>query len=119
MRHTKYIFEVLDKSAIYILIAGSYTPFTTIVLHHEPLYSFGLLAFLWSCCCLGIGIEFGRPTWEHKGKFSLAMYLGMGWSALVCLPEMARILPRRCLDLMVLGGVAYTVGVPFFLRNNS
>ena len=119
MLHTKWVFEVLDKSAIYILIAGSYTPFTTIVLHHEPLYSTGLLTFLWCCCILGIGVEFGLPTWEHRGKFSLAMYLGMGWSALVCLPEMARILPRRALDWMVLGGVAYTVGVPFFVRNNS
>ena len=119
MLHTKWVFEILDKCAIYILIAGSYTPFTTIVLHHEPIYSIGLLTFLWSCCVLGIGVEFGFPTWRHRGKFSLAMYLGMGWSALVCLPEMARILPRRALDWMVLGGVAYTAGVPFFLRDNS
>jgi len=119
MRHTKWVFEVLDKSAIYILIAGSYTPFLTIVLHHEPIYSIGLLIFLWVLCFLGIGVEFGCPTWAHKGKFSLAMYLGMGWSAIVCLPEVARILPRRPMDLMVLGGVAYTTRVPFFVRNNN
>jgi hemolysin III len=47
------------------------------------------------------------------------MYLGMGWSALVCLPEVARTMPNEGIRLMVLGGVAYTAGVPFFVRNNS
>ena len=119
MRGTKWIFEVLDKCAIYILIAGSYTPFLQIVLAHEPLYSIHLLAFLWILCCLGIGVELCLPGWQHKGKFSLAMYLGMGWSALVCLPEVARILPKEAIHLMVEGGVAYTAGVPFFVRDNS
>lgn len=119
MRHTKWIFEVLDKCAIYMLISGSYTPFLSIVLAHEPLWSTGLLVFLWLLCVLGIGVEFTLPTWQHKGKFSLAMYLGMGWSAVVCLPEVARILPPQGINLMVLGGVSYTAGVPFFVRNNN
>ena len=119
LRYTQWIFRIVDKCAIYILIAGSYTPFIAIVLHHEPFYSTGLLVFLWSCSILGIGVEFARPKWEHRGKFSLAMYLGMGWSAIVCLPKVTRILPRRALEWMVLGGVSYTAGVPFFVRNNS
>jgi hemolysin III len=86
MRNTKWVFEVLDKCAIYILIAGSYTPFLQIVLAHEPIWSIFLLGFLWILCLLGITVEFVMPTWQYKRQFSLAMYLGMGWSALVCLP---------------------------------
>jgi len=119
LQSTKYVFEVCDKCAIYILIAGSYTPFLQVVLAHEPLFSVYLLAFIWSCCCLGIGVEAFFPAWEHKGKFSLAMYLGMGWSALVCLPEVTSVMPENCISVMVLGGVSYTAGVPFFVRNNN
>jgi len=119
MQHTKYIFEVMDKCAIYILIAGSYTPFLQIVLWHEPLYSVYLLTFLWVCCVLGICVEAFLPSWRGKGKFSLAMYLGMGWSSVVCLPEVARVIPEGALNLMILGGVGYTAGVPFFVRDNN
>jgi hemolysin III len=119
MQHTKYIFEVMDKCAIYILIAGSYTPFMQIVLSNEPFFSTLLLCYIWSCCALGIGVEAFYPFWSYKGLFSLAMYLGMGWSALLCLPRVHALLPWRVLELMLLGGVAYTAGVPFFLRNNN
>ena len=119
MQHTKYIFEILDKSAIYILIAGSYTPFLQLILGHEAIWSIGLLAFLWSCCCLGISVEAMCPTWKYRTTFSLAMYLSMGWSALACLPRIAVLVPRSCIQHMVLGGVAYTSGVPFFVRNNN
>jgi len=119
LQHTKYIFEVLDKCAIYILIAGSYTPFLRIVLFHEPVWSIGLLIFIWSCCLFGILVEAFLPDWQYKGRFSLMMYLGMGWTALVCLPEIATLLPDSCIHLMVLGGVGYTAGVPFFVRDNN
>lgn len=119
LRHTKWVFEVLDRCAIYILIAGSYTPFLHIVLAHEPMWSNGMLAFLWILCFMGVGVEFLFPSWRRKGTFSLAMYLGMGWSAVMCLPEVARILDPNAINLMALGGVAYTAGVPFFVRDNS
>jgi hemolysin III len=49
------------------------------------------------------------------------MYLGMGWACLLCLPQMAARLvdERECVLLILLGGVAYTAGVPFFVRNNN
>lgn len=119
MLHTRYIFAVIDKCAIYILIAGSYTPFLQVALAHEPMYSNHLLAFIWVCCFLGIYVEAFLPGWKQKGRFSLAMYLGMGWSALVCLPEVARVVPESAMNLMILGGVGYTAGVPFFVRNNN
>jgi channel protein (hemolysin III family) len=95
LRTTKYLFEVFDKCAIYILIAGSYTPFLQILLHHVPKYSVYLLLFIWSCCVLGVVVEAAHPTWHLKAYFSLAMYIGMGWSAVACLSDVAEILPMR------------------------
>ena len=119
MQNTKYVFEVLDKCAIYILIAGSYTPFLQIVLNHNKWWSIGLLVFIWACCILGIAVEMTYPTWSHRKTFSLAMYLGMGWVSIVCIPELVRILPQGALNLLIMGGVGYTCGVPFFVRNNN
>lgn len=119
LRYTKWIFQVMDKCAIYILIAGSYTPFLQITLSHEPRFSVYLLAFLWVCCFLGITVEASYPTWQYKTLFSLTMYLSMGWSALICLPQVAATVPPAAMKLVVLGGVGYTAGVPFFVRDNN
>mmetsp|Transcript_17497 Transcript_17497/g.39931 ORF Transcript_17497/g.39931 Transcript_17497/m.39931 type:complete len:563 (-) Transcript_17497:197-1885(-) len=119
MVNTRDVFRVLDKCAIYILIAGSYTPFMQILLSDQPMYSFGLLGFIWTCGVLGISVEAFYPNWKHKTSFSLSMYLGMGWSCVVCLPQMMARLHAPCVYLILLGGVAYTGGVPFFVRNNN
>ena len=78
--NTRHIFRVMDKCAIYILIAGSYTPFMQVLLNDQPIYSFGLLGYIWVCCILGVTVEACYPNWKHRAKFSLAMYLGMGVS---------------------------------------
>jgi hemolysin III len=119
MVNTRDVFRVMDKCAIYILIAGSYTPFLQIMFSDEPVYSYGLLGFLWLCGGMGMLVEAKYSTWKWKGRFSLTMYLAMGWSALVCLPEMQERLPTECIYLVILGGVGYTAGVPFFVRDNN
>jgi len=78
LQHIKYIFQVMDKCAIYVLIAGSYTPILTVIFHDNMVFSFGLLGFIWTCCLLGISVEAFAPTWNWRPIFSLAMYLGMG-----------------------------------------
>ena len=78
--NARYVFRVMDKCAIYILIAGSYTPFIQILLSDQPLFSFGLLGFIWICCVLGISVEAFCPNWKYRQMFSLSMYLGMGVS---------------------------------------
>eukprot|EP01082_Thalassiosira_pseudonana_P003628 g3135.t1 g3135 contig12:1490258-1491796(+) len=119
LQRTRYIFQVFDMCAIYILIAGSYTPFLSIVLHHEPLWSNSLLAFIWMCGISGISVEAFAPLWVHKPKFSLAMYLGMGWTCMICINELIEALDKNAIRLLVAGGVWYTAGVPFFVRNNN
>ena len=119
LKYTRYIFECFDHCAIYILITGSYTPFLRIALHDKPLGSYYLLIFLYLCCFGGVMVEAFYNTWVHKPKFSLAMYLGMGWSCMICMPDMMAILPKEAINLILLGGLGYTAGVPFFVRNNN
>lgn len=119
MQHTRYIFEALDKCAIYILIAGSYTPFLQIALGDFPMWSVWLLLFIWACCFLGIYVQAAMPDWKHKKNFSLLMYLGMGWACVASLHDLTVALPPRAIHLMIMGGVGYTSGVPFFVRNNN
>jgi len=78
MVNTRDVFRVMDKCAIYILIAGSYTPFMQILLSDQPIYSYGLLGFIYTCGFLGIAVEALYPKWTWKSTFSLTMYLGMG-----------------------------------------
>jgi hemolysin III len=118
LQNTRYIFEVLDKCAIYILIAGSYTPFITIIMNSHFHLQVAMLLFIWLGTFAGIYVEFYHPTWKHKTVFSLSMYLGMGWVAAFAPKDVVAIVPPAAKNLIILGGVGYTSGVPFFLRNN-
>ena len=114
-----HLFHSKDHCAIYILITGSYTPFLRIALEDSPVASLYLLMFQWICCTLGICVEAFYNSWVHKPKFTLAMYLGMGWACVICLPQFMEVLPKEAIQLLVMGGVGYTSGVPFFVRNNN
>lgn len=119
LQKTRRIFAIIDKCAIYILIAGSYTPYLQISLQHKPIWSFGLLAFIWTCCIGGISVDVFYSDWVYKKEFSLAMYLGMGWSCMICAPALTESMPQEAVNLIILGGVCYTGGVTFFVRNNN
>ncbi|MBE3639882.1 PAQR family membrane homeostasis protein TrhA [Mangrovicoccus algicola] len=99
----------LDHSAIYVKIAGTYTPFT--LLSGVP--ATGLLAGLWGSALAGALLKMIAP-----GRFrwlALALYLGMGWAALFAGGAMLEALPARVTALMVAGGIVYTAGVAFYL----
>ena len=119
LKLTRDIFHVFDRCAIYILIAGTYTPMLMITFPDNIFWSGYLLSFIWVCGICGICVDASAPTWKHKGKFSLAMYLCMGWASMIVVPDFIRILPEGATNLLVLGGVLYTAGVPFFVRNSN
>lgn len=109
----KDILEVIDKSAIYVLIAGTYTPFTLGVLRGT--YGWLLLAAVWVLALYGVVRTVAGGT-ERPYKGTL-LYLAMGWLVvLVFGPVMERMHPTG-LALIVAGGVAYTVGVAFYVAN--
>eukprot|EP00466_Bigelowiella_natans_P001669 jgi/Bigna1/49729/estExt_Genewise1.C_550043 len=109
---TNKIFQALDHSAIYLLIAGTYTPVLMLALH-DNYWSVPLLWFQWTCCTVGLCIEF--YDFVGKVQLTLIMYVAMGWSILICFEDLTNSISDAGLFWLVVGGVMYTGGVPFFL----
>ncbi len=103
-----WLFQRVDHAAIYLKIAGTYTPFTLITGQ-----GLGLLAGLWGAAAVGVALKVFSPL---RFRFvALALYLGMGWVGVLILPDLAQTLPLAVVVLMVTGGVVYTLGVVFYL----
>jgi len=114
-QETVYIFSILDYSGIFLLIAGSYSPFLGILFHGE-LWARVLLGCMWMTALLGI-LTAAFYRGPGQTAFRLSLFLTMGWSAVICLGRIARKLGNAGTGLLVGGGVMYTVGVPWFVRN--
>ena len=102
--------RVLDHCAIYLLIAGTYTPFMLGALRGG--WGLTLLAAVWLMAVAGVVYKLfllGRFP-----RLSTAMYLAMGWLAVLTLPGLLRELPLQTVLWLVAGGLAYTVGTVFF-----
>ena len=103
----------LDHSMIFVMIAGSYTPFAVLVLH-GPL-AIALLIAVWAGALLGVGFNLAwsdAPTWLRAG-----LYVILGWAAVAALPQLGAALGIGGMLLLGLGGVLYTVGaVVYALR---
>ena len=110
---TKRLFQLLDHSAIYLLIAGSYTPFTLGVLR-GPL-GWTLLGIVWGLAIGGILIKaLGAMRCE---KISTFLYLAMGWLVLIAIKPLWENMSPEGLAWLVAGGVSYSVGVIFFVSD--
>ncbi|MGL5056223.1 MAG: PAQR family membrane homeostasis protein TrhA [Fusobacteriaceae bacterium] len=106
----KCIFRILDHSAIFILISGSYTPYFLGVFHGETRWIF--LGLQWGLTFLGIIFKI-----FFVGKFeflSTAIYLIMGWMVVFVFPELKSSIPIKSLNFLILGGISYSVGVIFY-----
>lgn len=114
----KRVLHVVDQSCIYLLIAGTFTPFLAITLRDEPLYSTGMLALLWLMCGIGLCLSFLYfGPWRMHGN--LACFLLLGWSGALCLPALSAHMSRAGLWWLAGGGVLYTLGVPFFAMDSD
>ncbi|MCB2124574.1 MAG: hemolysin III family protein [Rhodobacteraceae bacterium] len=98
----------LDHSAIYVKIAGTYTPFTLLSGH-----GFWLLAGLWGAALAGVGIKLVSP--DRFRPLALGLYLAMGWAGLAAGGTFLATLSGPVMALILTGGVLYTVGVAFYL----
>jgi hemolysin III len=106
----KRIFRTLDHGAIYLFIAGSYTPFALGALAGP--WGWTLFGLVWSLALLGITLKaFDRLS--HPG-LSTGLYLLMGWLVLIAAVPLAEHVPSRGVALLVAGGLAYTLGVVLF-----
>jgi len=98
--------KYLDHSMIFVLIAASYTPLTLLAL--RPATGITLLALAWVGAVVGILVTIARlERWHGLG---LAMYLGLGWLAVVAAPQLAHALSPTELTLLITGGLLYTAG---------
>jgi hemolysin III len=108
----KDVLRVLDHCAIYLLIAGTYTPFLLITMRESNL-AWGLLIFLWAFALAGCTFKL---FFTGKGEFlSTMMYILMGWSIVVAIKPTYEMVPGGALLLLALGGIAYTGGAVFYL----
>jgi hemolysin III len=102
--------RTVDRSAIFVFIAGCYTPFTLIPLRGG--FGWGLLATIWALAIVGVALEV-----VLKARFmvwSTVFYLAMGWLALVAAGPMIELMEPRGLLWMVAGGLSYSGGLVFF-----
>jgi hemolysin III len=107
---TKHVLRIVDHCLIYVLIAGTYTPFTLVTLHGAG--GWGLFAFTWGLAVVGIGFKMFMT-----GRFealSTAVYLLMGWCGLVAVKPIIANLGNGGLWLLLAGGLCYSFGVIFY-----
>lgn len=106
----KRLFQLLDHCAIYLLIAGTYTPFLLVNLRGPT--GWMLFAVVWTLALVGIACKL---LWPHRfAVLRVGIYLLMGWLILFAGGELAEKLPTAGLLLLIAGGLSYTLGVIFF-----
>lgn len=115
---SKQIFRTLDHTAIYLLIAGTYTPFTLGVMRGES--GWVLLGTVWTIALLGSASKIWLGP--SSGPISLGLYLAAGWSIFLVGRSALELIPMQAIAWLLAGGAFYTVGIVFFrwdaLRHN-
>ncbi len=111
----KPVFQKLDHAAIYLLIAGSYTPFTLITLRGS--WGWSLFGVVWSLAIIGIVID----CLHRNGPriYQMIIYLLMGWLVLIALYPLLQNLPLNGVVWLVAGGLCYTGGMVFYALDNK
>jgi len=100
----------LDHSMIFIFIAGTYTPFSALLL--PPPRATVILAVVWGGAVVGVAMKL---AWPHAPRWASApLYVALGWVAIFVLPDMLHVGGVAVLVLLLVGGVAYTVGAVFY-----
>ncbi len=108
--NTKRIFKIIDHSSIYLLIAGTYTPFTLISIRGA--WGWSLFGVIWGLAFAGI--VFKTLFIGRFKKLSTAVYLLMGWLVIIAFKPMIAGVPSGGLIWLAIGGLSYTLGVIFY-----
>jgi hemolysin III len=106
---TKWILRRFDHSAIYLLIAGTYTPF--LALMKSSLLSAGLGIGVWVSALVGMVLKLALPG--RFDRFAIVLYLLLGWSGVIAYESMTSALPGPGLWLLAIGGILYSIGTLF------
>jgi hemolysin III len=107
---SKQLFRLFDHTAIFLLIAGSYTPFSLGVLRGP--WGWAMLAAVWMLAIVGITLKIIART--RHSRISIVLYVLMGWLAVIATKPILELIPLPGILLILAGGLAYTGGLAFF-----
>lgn len=109
--YVRYVFRILDHASIYLMIAGSYTPFALVTLRGA--WGWSLFGTVWGLGTVGAVMKiFTTHRLQYIGPI---LYIALGWIVVIALKPLSAALPAGGLFLLFAGGIAYTVGVIFYL----
>ena len=111
-KQQKIFFQKLDHAAIYLLIAGTYSPFTLVLLRNNGWWGWSLFVSIWIMAILGIFIKLYYM--DQFRKLSVAFYLIMGWLAIIAIKPLYDSLSLSGMYWLLGGGACYTIGVIFY-----
>ncbi len=109
-KKAKNIFRLIDHCAIYLLIAGTYTPFLLVSI--RGLWGWAVFAVVWSLAIAGITLKMVAPKKMHG--LHVVNYIVMGWVGVLVAPILMQALSPMTINLVIAGGIVYTVGVIFY-----
>ena len=112
----KKVLRIIDHSSVYLLIAGSYTPFALSILKNQDEKRIIILIFVWLLAIIGTVLY---SIFKQKIKiFNIISYIIMGWAVSLLLPELNNVFTtlniKCCLYLLIAGGITYTAGIIFY-----
>jgi hemolysin III len=104
------VMKRLDHSMIFVMIAGTYTPFCLVVL--DGAWSITMLAIVWTLAAAGVVL---KVAWPYAWRWlSVGLYVGMGWSGAIAAAQVVTGMPPAALALLMVGGMFYTVGAVIY-----
>ncbi len=110
----KKFFRVVDHQAIYLLIAGTYTPIAVVALQSAG--GWWLLGGVWAMAIFGMVLDALRRTGPRIG--SIILYVAMGWFCVLALDSLAVLMPPASLRWLIVGGIFYTSGIVFYVLDS-
>lgn len=112
----KRVFQIFDHCSIYLLIAGTYTPFSLVTMEHDAI-GWTVFGIEWGLALCGIVVETLFPAIVKYA--SLPIYLVMGWLLLIDMNAVTANLPAPGMALLVAGGLSFSIGVVFYLMDHT
>lgn len=109
-KKAKSFFRIMDHNTIFILIAGTYTPYTLVPLRGPVGWT--LFGIIWGAAI--IGIVFNSISLEKAKKLSLVCYVAMGWAIIFAIKPMIASVTKTSLVFLLIGGIFYTAGIVFY-----
>ena len=117
-RMSKKVFQVIDHCSIFLLIAGSYTPFCLCTLReYSTAWGWSIFGIIWGAAILGITLN-AIDLKKYK-TFSMICYLAMGWCIILKGGVLPKLLTTNGFTLLVVGGIAYTIGAVLYGLGNK